>query len=177
MDTELIDLEVPAAPVDIFVGDEPAPRATLQAPARLLEYDWKKFVALPVHTTLEIVEQPQVIEVPGAPYYSAGMMRWQGHWLPVLDLCALLSAYRKAGTPALRHALVVAYQTAPGQPIEHGAIAAASLPQTLQVSDEQQCELPSDSDLWGLIATSCFGHAGTAVPIVHTGKLFGTLWD
>src|SRR5438067_7947493 len=72
----------------------------LRAPARLLEFDWKRYVALPIHTTLEIVERPEIVPVPGAPYYGLGMLRWQGRFLAVLNLCALLNAYPKAGAPS-----------------------------------------------------------------------------
>ena len=152
------------------------PDTALRAPARLVEFDRHRFIALPVHTTLEIVEQPQIIGVPGAPYYALGMMRWQGRHLAVLDLCTLLNAHPKAGAPKLRHALVVAYQTAPWRPLEYAAIATAGLPQTVQVSDDMHCPLPDDSDMWPLIAAACFSHQRMPVPVVDTGRLFGSPW-
>ena len=171
MDIELIDgpadLLSPAAELEAEATTE------LRAPARLLEFNRQRFVALPVHTTLEIVEQPEIIEVPGAPYYGLGMLRWQGRYLAVLNLCTLLNAYPKAGAARTRHALVVAYQVAPRRPIEYGAIVTVNLPQAIQVSDGMQCPLPADSDLWPLISISCFMHEGRPVPIVNPGRLFG----
>ena len=150
--------------------------ATPHAPARLLEFDRNRHVALAVHATLEIVERPEIVGVPGAAYYMLGMMRWQDRHIAVLDLCTLLNAHLKEGAPRMRHALVVAYQTAARQPVEYAAIATIGLPQTVQVSDAAQCELPTEGDLWPLISLSCFLHHDQRVPIVDTGRLFGAYW-
>jgi len=147
-----------------------------RAPARLIEFDRGRHVALPVHTTIEVIERPEITGVPGAPYYMAGMLRWQERQIALLDLCTLLNAHPKAGAAPARHALVVAYQTAAYQPIRYAAIATTRLPQTLQVGDASQCALPPDSDLWPLIALSCFEHEGRRVPILDTGRLFGSTW-
>jgi chemotaxis signal transduction protein len=145
------------------------------APARLIEYSRGRFVALPPHTTLELLEHPQALAVPGAAYYAYGLLAWQGRQLPLIDLEALLLAYaggQRAKAP--RYALVVAYQRAPGAPVEHGAIAMADLPQTVTVSDDAMCELPNGSDMWPLLALSCFTFDGQVVPVVDTGRLFSS---
>ena len=147
-----------------------------RAPARLLEFDRNRHVALAVHATIEIVERPEIVGVPGAAYYMLGMMRWQDRHIAVLDLCTLLNAHLKDGAPRMRHALVVAYQTAARKPIEYAAIATIGLPQTVQVSDDAKCDLPTDGDLWPLISLSCFLHHDQRVPIVDTGRLFGAYW-
>ncbi len=163
--------------IDTLARPATAANFAAGAPARLLEFDHGRFVALPVHTTIELIERPAIVGVPGAPYYMPGTLRWQAQQIVLLDLCALLNAHPKAGAAPARHALVVAYQTAAGQPIRYAAIATASLPQTLQISDASQCALPQDSDLWPLIALSCFEHEGRRVPIIDTGRLFATRWD
>ena len=157
-------------------GDEnsEANSTTPTALARLMEYDWDKYVALPVHTTLEVVEQPQVIDVPGCAYYGLGMLRWQDRYLPLLDLRTLLNAYKKPGGPPMRYALVVTYQAAPFEPVRYGAMAMIGLPQTMQVGDHMQAPLPSDSDLWPQVALSCFAHQQRIVPIVDTARLFNS---
>ena len=53
------------------------------------------------------------------------------------------------------------------------ALANPAVPQTVEVSDDAQCDLPPDSDLWTLIALSCFRYDGHAVPIIDGGRLFG----
>ena len=114
-----------------------------------------------------------MIPVPGAAYYVDGLTRWRGRWLPVIDLHALVNAYRKEYAPKTRYLLIVAYQAARRGPVRHGAIALPVTPGTVQVSDAARCELPDTSDLWPLLALSCFEIKGLAVPIVDTGRLFG----
>lgn len=155
-----------AADVDMTPGS--------RAVARLLEYARGRCLALPAHTTLEILERPAILAVPGAAYYAYGMMAWQGIHLPVLDVETLLRACPGVQPRAApRYALVVAFQRAPHGPVEHGALGLSMLPRTVAVSDKAQCELPTDSDLWPLLALSCFHHKGQAVPILDTTQLFG----
>lgn len=175
LETERID--APLSTLDPDTPEEQSLHDVAHAEARLLEYDRGRYVALPLHTTMEVVERPTVVEVPGAPYYALGMLRWQDRWIPVIDLCTLLEAYQKLSAPPRRHLLVVAYQRAPRQPLEYGAIVTVSLPRTVRVHDSQACGLPQHSDLWPLIADSCFSENGqVAVPIVNTARLFAQVW-
>lgn len=148
------------------------PTAVMTAPARLLRYDREREVALAVHTTLELLENAKVVELPGAAYYCTGLTKWQGRWLPVIDLHVLVHAYRKEYAPKARYLLVVAYQSAPRAALRHGAISLPAMPETVDVSDNASCPLPNDSDLWPLLALSCFSHEARAVPILDTARLF-----
>lgn len=143
-----------------------------RAPARLLEYRWGSFVAFPAHTTIALIDNPAVVEVPGAPYYCLGLIEWQGRRLPLLDVNALLRAYPEPDPPAAGHVLVLAWQEAPGRPLEYGAVCARLLVRMIEVGDSQQCELPRDSDLWPWISLSCFEHEGHVVPVLDTRRLF-----
>ncbi len=156
-----LELQPPAAP------EEP------RTPARLLEYKRGAFVAFPAHTTVGLIECPTVLTVPGAPYYCHGMIAWQDRRIPLLDLNTLLRAYQEAIEPPIGHVLVLAYQSAPGQPLEYGAVCARALVRMIEVADSQQCDLPGDSDLWPWISLSCFEHEGHAVPVLDTARLFG----
>ncbi len=158
------------APPDAADGSAP-----FTAPARLLEYRRGGFVAFAPHTTMALVEAPQLTPVPGAPYYCAGLIPWQDGQVPLLDLNALLLACPPSTAAPLGHALVLAWQAAPGAPLEYGAVCARSLVQLIDVSDGQACELPSDSDLWPWIAIACFEHGGAPVPVVDTARLFAEL--
>ena len=113
-----------------------------------------------------------MVEVPGAPYYCRGLIGWQGRWLPLLDLNALLRAYPEREAPASGHVLVLAYQEAPGRPLEYGAVCARLLVRMIEVADSQRCDLPQDSDLWPWVSLSCFEHEGHAVPVLDTRCLF-----
>lgn len=155
--------------------DAAAAHAAPSAAARLLEYRRGGFVAFAPHTTMALVDRPPVTAVPGAPYYCVGLIPWQDGQVPLLDLNTLLRACPGSEAAPLGHALVLAWQGAPGAPLEYGAVCARSLVQMIDVTDDQACELPSDSDLWPWIASSCFEHAGQAVPVVDTARLFAEL--
>ena len=85
--------DMPTAQADA----QPGPGAV----ARVIEYAPGRLAGLPPHTTLEIIENPQAIPVPGAAYYGWGLLTWQGRRLPMIDLEALVRAY-----PGARHATV-----------------------------------------------------------------------
>ncbi len=149
-----------------------AARAEPHVAARLLEYQRGTFVAFPAHATLELIERPPLVEVPGAPYYCRGLVQWQGRQLPLLDLRTLMRAYPDENPKVLSHVLVLAYQRVPRAPLEYGALCAPSLVRMAQVADSQQCALPTDSDLWPWISLSCFSFEGRPVPIINIGRLF-----
>lgn len=159
---------------ETFADDAASHAEPALIPARLLHYKPGGCVALPVHTTVELLDGPLIVDVPGAAGYCNRLVRWRGQWLALLDLDTLLHDVRFDAdrTAAPRYALVVAYQHAPGGPVEHGAISLATLPQTVGVGDLATCELPADSALWPLLALSCFLYEGHAAPILDTSRLF-----
>jgi len=143
-----------------------------RAPARLLEYRPGRYVAFAPHATVALVDSPDIVAVPGAPYYCLGLMAWQDRHLPLIDLDTLLRAYPNGREPPTGHVLVLAYQRAANEPLEYGAVCARSLVATVEVSDSDARELPDDSDLWPWIALSCFEHRGQPVPVIDTARLF-----
>lgn len=158
-----------------------AGRAGPVAPAAvwLLKFAPSRRAALPADSVLEAVARPRIIGVPGAPYCALGMLAWRGRYLAVLDLASLLDARPKepGPSPSPGNAVIVACRTGPDRPIDYAAIAAVGPIAPFQVTDAMQCPLPEDSDLWPLIAASCFTHQGQALPLIDTGKLFTAHWD
>ena len=148
-----------------------------QAPARVLEYAPGQRIALPLHTTLEIVEDPEIFPVPGAARHSLGLLFWQERWLAVVDLGCLLqgtdAVTPPAGAEKSRYVLVLAFQRAPGQALEYAAVVSPVLPETIFIGDEASCTLPEDNPIWPQISLSCFTYKDAATPIVDTGRLFG----
>ncbi len=168
-----MDMPMPELLVD------PARTADAQGPdgvalACVLEYAAGEQIALPIHAGVELVEQPRVTAVPGMPHFCLGLLAWQGQRLPLVDLQAYLQAWPGAlplpGNPS--HVLVVAYQAARGEPIEYGAFCAPKLVRMVQVSDEQQCPLPTGNPIWPRVAMSCFLHQGQAVPVLDPAHIF-----
>lgn len=166
------EMDLLAAAGEPIAADAAAARS---AAARLLEYKRDGFVAFAPHTTMALVDSPEVVPVPGAPYYCMGLIPWQDGHVPLLDLNTLLRAYPGGERAPPGHVLVLAWQEAPGAPLQYGAVCARSLVQMVEVTDDQACELPDDSDLWPWIAVSCFQHEGQAVPIIDTARLFAEL--
>lgn len=173
MENEVKTLDWSDDIAELLPVDLAAAATELRAPARLLEYRPGRHVAFPPHTTVALVDSPAVVPVPGVPYYCVGLMAWQDRQLPLLDLNTLLRAYPDGEPAPTGHVLVLAYQRAPNEAPDYGAVCARSLVEMVEVGDADACELPDDSDLWPWIALSCFEHRGERVPIVDTARLFG----
>ena len=169
-----MDIDIrPIAAIPPGDTKENRPRAPhLRAPARLIEYARQRYVALTPHATIELLDNPSLAHVPGSAYYLRGLLKWQGRWIPAIDLHTLLRAYANYVPVQLPYVLVVAYLAASRRGLQYGALALPALPRMIDVRDDSQCALPTDSDLWPLIALSCFRHGGGAVPIVDCGRIF-----
>ena len=107
------------------------------APARILEYAMGRHIALPTHTTLEIVENPEIFPVPETAPHGLGLFNWQDNWIAVIDLARLLgqpelSAVSADAAP--RYVLVVAFQRRPGLALEYGGIV---LPEAFSASRQE----------------------------------------
>ena len=142
--------------------------------ACVLEYAPGARIALPIHAGVELVEQPRVVPVPGMPHFCLGLVAWQGRQLPLVNLQAYLQAPQASQVaPVYSHALIVAYQTERGRPIEYGALCAPFLIRMIEVADDQQCPLPAGQARWTHIAISCFQHQDQAVPVLDPARIFG----
>lgn len=170
-----MDLDLPLAATAPAAAMTSAFTATARtAPAQLIEYARGHYAALAPHAAIELLDQPRTVEVPGSAYYCQRLLQWRAAWLPLLDLRVLLAAYREHDVPPSRYALIVAWQPGARAPLSYGALSLPFLPQVVQVSDVDQCELPGGSDLWPALSLSCFGHVGRRVPVLDVAALFRT---
>lgn len=106
--------------------------------------------------------------LPRTPAHCAGLMLWRDRLIPVIDLARLLTGRRGAQ----RRAVVLAYQQAPGRPLEYGALYVAGAPVQTAVSDDMACALPDAQPALAQIARACFAFHERAVPIIDPGALF-----
>lgn len=167
-----VDLQLTVTAEDLPLAEAPAEHQT-SVQACLLAYAPNAFIALPVHASVELVEQPRVVPVPGMPHFCQGLVAWQGRQLPLIDFQAYLRAPGDArATPMYGHVLVVAYQTARGRPIEYGALCAPYLVRMIEVADNQQCPLPAGEECWTSIAISCLMNQGQAIPVLDPARIF-----
>ena len=140
--------------------------------ACVLEYAADSFIALPVHAGVELVESPRLVPVPGMAHFCQGLVAWQGRQLPLIDLQAYLGGVDAPAATPFVHVLIVAYQVAPGLPIDYGAFCAPSLIRMVEVLDSDQCPLPVGQARWDNIAISCFLHRGRAIPVLEPSRIF-----
>jgi chemotaxis signal transduction protein len=146
------------------------------AAALLLGTRSGRLFALPLHTTLELLEHADPLRVPGRAPHALGLVGWRGRRIPLVDADGLLDA---AAVPqdAPRYALAVAWQSAPGAAPDYGALVVAGVPEIVRVEDRVACPLPDDGAAWSRFALSCFLRAGRPVPILDTARLFGGCRD
>ena len=141
--------------------------------ARLLAFAPGRFLALAPHATLELLEAPQPVAVPGGAAHALGLLAWQGQRIAMIDLAAVLGLASPAPeAPLPRYALVVAYQPTGAAAPAFGAIGLAALPRMEVLDDVEPCGLPLDGLPWSRVAISCMRCDGEAVPIVDTALLF-----
>ncbi|MBK6008705.1 chemotaxis protein CheW [Ramlibacter ginsenosidimutans] len=130
-------------------------------PARILTTRGGAKFALSAGVTLEVIERPEAIRVPGSAPHVLGLLAWRERRIPLIDPDGSLGVPCKS-TPA-RYALVIAFEQAPDVQVEHGALALDQLPQFVTVSDTQACDAPQR---WREQALACFMLGGEAIPVL-----------
>jgi chemotaxis signal transduction protein len=143
------------------------------APARMLAYSSEASAAFPEHCAVALIEAPTVFDVPGAPAHCAGLIEWAGDLVPLIDLKALADGARAGDGGVPTHALVIAWQPAPREELQFGAVYAPELVAAIRVSDTQSRAAP-DGHALARVAAAFFESEGRVVPIVDALRLFGT---
>lgn len=136
--------------------------------AWLIQYGESDFVVLPLLSCQEVVESPQVLDVPAINDFAYGLVHWRNQWIPIIELSSLLSGKNKNAVSAF--CLIVAYHDNIGD-MKYVALSISYMPHTINVSDDSICGLPSDGK-WDLFAPSCIIYQTFRVPIIDTNKLF-----
>jgi chemotaxis signal transduction protein len=130
-------------------------------------------VAAGAHQVVEYLLAPETIPLPLMPAHCRGVLLWREQLIPVVDILPLLPAHGVVVTGGWRRAVVLAWQDAPGKPLKHGALVVRAAPVESLVADDMACALPPDAAVFGHIASSCFRHEDSPVPILDIVKLFG----
>jgi chemotaxis signal transduction protein len=145
-------------------------RLLAQPNAWLLDFGQSVRAAVGVRILLQIIDRPNVHDVPCTPGYCHSVLSWQGRLLPVMDMAA-----RLGGVPqAPQYLVVVGYQDSPDEPTRFGALLVSAPPAAIVVGDTQSCALPEQPADWGKFACSCFEHEGAAIPVLHLGRIFSS---
>jgi chemotaxis signal transduction protein len=144
------------------------------ATAWLLEYAEGQFAAFGLQGTLSLVELPAYTVVPGAPPHCLGLMRWESHSMPLLDLRVLSGRGSPHDCAVPSHAVVLAWRDAGARQVELGAVAASMLVSMIQVTDSQRCPAPACGEGLRRVASCWFEHRGQPVAVLDTARLFGS---
>lgn len=142
-----------------------------EAKAWLLPLDEQLLAATGEFEISQIITEPQLYPVPGAPAHCNRVCNWQNRLLPVLDLATWL----RGNGSVMRDRSVVAiaaYREESDALPNYGGLLLAATPRQITVDDNQACPLPARPVNWPRIAISCFRHQDQAVPIIDLGTVF-----
>lgn len=145
--------------------------AVRAARAWLLDVGGGYRIAAPAHLVVEYLLAAETMTVPCTPAHCPGVLLWRERLIPVVDLAPVLPASGATSAP-WRHAVVLAWQDAPGKPISHGALVVRTLPAETLVTDDMACPLPEDAAVFGFIANACFLHEERPIPVLDVARLF-----
>ena len=138
--------------------------------AWLLDFGGSCQAAVGLRELQHLVDTPASFAVPCTPAYCRRVVLWQERLLPVMDI-----AVRLGGTSSATSFLgVVGYQRQRGEHPQFGALALASPPRQLAVTDDQACGLPEEGGAWRELAISCFEHQGMPIPVLNLNRIFGS---
>ncbi len=126
-------------------------------------------VAAGARHVVEYLVAPETTAVPLAPVHVAGLLYWRERYIPVVDLAPLFGAQVDESR---RRAVVIAYQNAPGEPLQHGALLVGAAPMEVQVDDGMASELPATPLSLRHVARACFRLDDRIVPILDMRRLF-----
>ncbi|MDH5633872.1 MAG: chemotaxis protein CheW [Gammaproteobacteria bacterium] len=115
-----------------------------------------------------------IMPVPMAPVYSPGVILWRDRIIPVIDLASVLNP---AATSLVDMAgvMVLAYQAAPGEPIQNGAVVLRAAPANIMVSSDMACPVPNTPVAWKSLAMACVKDGERVVPILNVRHVFSSM--
>ncbi|MEQ1881451.1 MAG: chemotaxis protein CheW, partial [Burkholderiales bacterium] len=120
-----------------------------------------------------LAELPKLQPIPRAPAHARHAMVWQERILPVIDLSALLDKSESGPSTPISVIGIVAFRGARKGTIGLGALALHDVPQRLETSDSDACEMPSRLHALSAWAISCLDHPDHgAVPILNLSNLY-----
>lgn len=121
---------------------------------------------------VEYLLESETIPVPRTPRHCPGVMLWRERMIPVVDLLPVLSGSRPPSGDWSR-SVVLAWQKAPGAPLQYGALRVCAPPLEVFTADDMACSLPDDLPLMRHLARSCFRYESSAIPVLDVARLFG----
>ena len=140
--------------------------------AWLLDFGNGLQAAVAYHEMWQVLFSPKLFDVPCTPQYCSQVLIFQKRILPVLNLATLLLDTQKPFIATGKIVGVAVYQTNPNEPVNYGCLYLSKLPQRIEVSDDDACDLPEEQKYWEPLTLSCFLRDGVAIPIIDFAYLF-----
>ncbi len=144
----------------------------VSAQAWILAFGGRQIAAVGLHELVEVLSRPKLFHVPMAGARCYQVLVWRDEILPVVGFGA---DTRNEPEDARHRAAVTAiavYQTAPGEPLRHGALQLSVMPKTVTVADDMACALSDSHSSMSDFAISCFFYENTAVPVIDLTRVF-----
>jgi len=140
--------------------------------AWLLEISGGLTVAVAAQDVIYVYpEAPRVFPIPQTPAHVPGVVIWQKHLVPIIDLGIYLRL-QQAEDYGRSIKMMVLLNLGDSR---LGGMALEQIPERAEVADSSQCELPDNLQAWGCLAPSCFMHnTRGAVPIIDLNAVFGS---
>ncbi len=144
----------------------------VSAQAWLLEFSRNQVAAVGLHELVEVLSRPKLYHVPMASARCHQVLVWRDEILPVVNFGADSRSEPDDAPPGVAVTVITVYQTVPGEPLRHGALALSGMPKTVTVADNMACALPESHSSISELAISCFFCENLAVPVIDLTRVF-----
>ena len=147
--------------------------------AWLLNTSSEFYLATGEHELMEVLARPRTYRIPVTPEHCRQVIIWQDHLLPLLRP-AFLAGVVDIVCEQPTFVAVAAWQEAPGEPLQYGALALAEAPVSIQVDPGPAIEPPplnggmKQEAIRDKLLLSCFKHEGKPVLVIDIKTLFTT---
>ncbi len=121
---------------------------------------------------IEVISEPQLIDVSAGPSYCRQLLLWREQLLPLVQVEKL---QEDNANNQSQHIIVVAWQNKAGEKLEYGAMALSELPMSITVEDSWYVdELPNNSSpILKKSALSCIQYQVEHIIIPDLKIIFG----
>ncbi len=140
--------------------------------AWLLDFGNGLQAAVAYHEMWQVLLSPKLFDVACTPQYCSHVLIFQKRILPVLNLATFLLDAHKPFIATGNVVGIAVYQTDPQAPVNYGCLYLSQMPQRIEVSDEDACDLPDEIKYWEPLTLSCFLRNEVAIPIIDFASLF-----
>ena len=127
-------------------------------------------LAVGAASMVQLLDKPTTYRIPATPAYASTVLLWENQVVSILDPRAWLfdSPLQDASYVAL-----LAYQTAPMEPLKYGAMRLSEVPESIQVDDSMKA-IPEEqlSDAVEAVCDSAFTAFGRSILIPNLESIF-----